>query len=159
LRARTRIITGPNDYLLSLLRLGDVDMVIGRMAEPEAMVGFSFEHLYSERVVLVVRAGHPLLAAEPFNLAMIEAYQALMPPPGSVIRPIVERLLISHGVTQLRDEVETVSNAFGRSFVRFSDAVWIILKVSSPRTLQKASWCPAGRHCRNARPGRPHHSH
>lgn len=126
LRARTRIITGPNGYLLSLLRLGDVDIVIGRMAEPQAMAGFSFEHLYSEKVVLVVRAGHPLLAAKPFNLAMIEAYQALMPPPGSVIRPIVERLLLSHGVTHLRDEVETVSNAFGRSFTRISDAVWII---------------------------------
>jgi LysR family pca operon transcriptional activator len=126
LRARARIITGPNDYLLSLLRLGDVDIVIGRMAEPGAMTGFSFEHLYSEKVVLVVRAGHPLLAARPFNLTMIEAYQALMPPPGSVIRPIVERLLVSHGVTQMRDEVETVSNAFGRNFTRLSDAVWII---------------------------------
>ena len=126
LRARTRIVTGPNQYLLSLLRLGDVDIVIGRMAEPEAMAGFSFEHLYSEKVVLVVRAGHPLLAAKPFNLTMIEAYQALMPPPGSVIRPVVERLLIAHGVNQLRDEVETVSNAFGRSFTRLSDAVWII---------------------------------
>lgn len=126
LRARTRIITGPNGYLLSLLRLGDVDIVIGRMAEPQAMAGFSFEHLYSEKVVLVVRAGHPLLAAKPFNLAMIEAYQALMPPPGSVIRPIVERLFLSHGVTHLRDEVETVSNAFGRSFTRLSDAVWVI---------------------------------
>lgn len=126
LRARTRIITGPNQYLLSMLRLGDVDIVIGRMAEPDAMAGFSFEHLYSEKVVLVVRSGHPLLAAAPFNLTMIEGYQTLMPPPGSVIRPIVERLLVSHAVTQLRDEVETVSNAFGRSYTRLTEAVWII---------------------------------
>src|SRR5690606_20116228 len=61
-----RIITGPNAYLLSLLRTGDVDMVIGRMAEPNAMFGFSFEHLYSERVVMVVRPEHPLLAVERF---------------------------------------------------------------------------------------------
>ena len=126
LSARTRIVTGPNDYLLSLLRQGDVDIVIGRMAEPGAMAGFSFEHLYSEKVLLVVRAGHPLLAGKPFDLAMIEGYQTLMPPPGSVIRPIVDRLLLAHGVTQLRDEVETVSNAFGRSFTRLCDAVWII---------------------------------
>lgn len=124
--ARTRIITGPNGYLLSLLRTGDVDLVIGRMAEPEAMLGFSFEHLYSERVVLVVRPGHPLLGERLFDLSMIEAYQTLMPTPDSVIRPLVERLLMAHGITSPREEVETVSNAFGRSYVRQTDAVWII---------------------------------
>jgi LysR family pca operon transcriptional activator len=126
LRAKTRIITGPNAYLLSLLRTGDVDIVIGRMAEREAMLGFSFEHLYSERVVMVVRPGHPLLEAPKFNLAMIEDYQTLMPTPESLIRPLVERLLLANGITHLRDEVETVSNDFGRSFTRLTDAVWII---------------------------------
>lgn len=124
--AHTRIVTGPNAYLLSLLRTGDVDLVIGRMADPEAMLGFSFEHLYSERVVMVVRPGHPLLAERKFNLSMIEPYQTLMPTPDSVIRNLVDRMLLAHGVTDLRDEVETVSNAFGRSYVRQTDAVWMI---------------------------------
>lgn len=122
----TRIITGPNDYLLSLLRTGDVDLVIGRMAEPAAMVGFTFEHLYSERVVMAVRPGHPLLGERHFNLALIEPFQVLMPTPDSVIRRLVERMLLAHGITGLRDEIETVSNAFGRSYVRQTDAVWII---------------------------------
>lgn len=124
--AHTRIVTGPNAYLLSLLRTGDVDLVIGRMADPDAMLGFSFEHLYSERVVMVVRPGHPLLGQRKFHLSMIEPYQTLMPTPDSVIRSLVDRLLLAHGVTNLRDEVETVSNAFGRSYVRQTDAVWII---------------------------------
>jgi LysR family pca operon transcriptional activator len=122
----TRVLTGPNDYLLSLLRTGDVDFVIGRMAEPEAMVGLSFEHLYSERVVMVVRPGHPLLSERAFDLPMIEAYQTLMPTPNSVIRNLVDRLLLAHGITRLRDEIETVSNAFGRAYVRQTDAIWII---------------------------------
>jgi LysR family transcriptional regulator, pca operon transcriptional activator len=124
--ARTRIVTGPNGYLLSLLRTGDVDLVIGRMAEPEAMLGFSFEHLYSERVVMVVRPGHPLLKERKFNLGMIEPYETLMPTPDSVIRRLVDRLLLANGVKNLRSEVETVSNAFGRSYVRQTDAVWMI---------------------------------
>ena len=115
LKARTQIVTGPNAYLLSLLRVGDVDLVIGRMAEPEAIGGFSFEHFYSEKVVFAVRPGHPLLQADPFVLPMIEPYQTLMPPLEAVIRPTVERLLTAHGVTSLRDEIETVSDAFGRS--------------------------------------------
>jgi LysR family pca operon transcriptional activator len=122
----TRVITGPNDYLLTLLRTGDVDFVIGRMTEPDAMVGLSFEHLYSERVVMAVRPGHPLLAERPFELPMIEAYQTLMPTPNSVIRNLVDRMLLAHGITHLRDEIETVSNAFGRAYVRQTDAIWII---------------------------------
>ncbi|WIY54573.1 pca operon transcription factor PcaQ [Devosia sp. YIM 151766] len=122
----SRIITGPNSYLLSLLRTGDVDLVIGRMAEPEAMLGLSFEHLYSERVVLVVRPGHPLLARRDFSLGMIEPYQRLMPNPGSVIRPLVQRILLAYGIDAQHEEVETVSNAFGRAYVRQSDAVWFI---------------------------------
>ncbi len=126
LKARTQIVTGPNAYLLSLLRVGDVDLVIGRMAEPEAISGLSFEHFYSETVVFAVRPDHPLLSAEPFRLAMIEPYQTLMPPSDAVIRPTVERLLTAHGIRALPAEIETVSDAFGRSFVRQSDAVWII---------------------------------
>jgi len=126
LPARARIITGPNAYLLSLLRMGDVDLVIGRMADPDAMTGLAFEHLYSEKVVFVVRLGHPLLGVKHFELAMIEPYQTLMPTPDSVIRPFVQRLLLAHGVSNVRDEIETVSNAFGRSFTRYSDAIWII---------------------------------
>lgn len=122
----TRIITGPNNYLLSLLRTGDVDLVIGRMAEPEMMIGLAFEHLYSERVVMVVRPGHPLLGVTDFNLGLIEPYQVLMPTPDAVIRHHVDRMLLAHGISNIRDEVETVSNAFGRSYVRQTDAVWII---------------------------------
>ena len=121
-----RIITGPNSYLLNLLRTGDVELVIGRMAEPEAMLGLSFEHLYSEPVVFVVRPEHPLRAEHDFNLGMLAPYQILMPSIGSVIRPLVQRLLLAHGVDARHQEVETVSNAFGRAYVRQTDAVWII---------------------------------
>lgn len=123
---RSRIITGPNDHLLSLLRTGEVDLVIGRMARPEAMLGLAFEHLYSERVVMVVRPGHPLLSVPSFDIGMIEAWQVMLPTPDSVIRRMVDRMLLAQGVTVLRDEIETVSTAFGRAYVRQSDAIWLI---------------------------------
>lgn len=125
-KARARIVTGPNDYLLSLLRAGEVDLVIGRMAEPGEIAGLSFEHLYSEQVVFAVRAGHPLLKLKRFVLTAIQPYQILMPPPGAVIRPAVERLFTAQGVTHPRDDIETVSNAFGRRYTLTTDAVWII---------------------------------
>ncbi len=127
LAMKPRLITGPNAFLMSQLRVGDVDLVIGRMAEPDAMRGFTFEHLYSEAIALVVRPGHPLLAAANFDIGAIGGYQMLMPPPGSIIRPIVDRLLLANAIGPARgDEIETVSDAFARSYVRATDAVWII---------------------------------
>ncbi len=123
---RCRIITGPNDYLLHQLRTAEVDLVIGRMVQPEQMLGLGFEHLYFERVVMAVRPHHPLLAQAPFALRDIQAYQVLMPTPDAVIRTRVDQLLLAHGVSELRNGVETVSNTFGRSFVRQSNAIWLI---------------------------------
>lgn len=123
---KPRIITGPNAYLLSQLRLGEVDLVIGRMAEPEMMRGFAFEHLYEEEIALVVRPDHPLLSHRPFDLARITDYQLLMPPNGSIIRPTVQRYLTSHGLGPFTGEIETISDNFARTYVRLSDAVWII---------------------------------
>jgi LysR family pca operon transcriptional activator len=49
-----------------------------------------------------------------------------MPTRGSIIRPFVEQFLIANGVATLPTQVETVSDSFGRAFVRSSDAIWII---------------------------------
>ena len=123
---KPRIVTGPNGYLLSQLRLGEVDLVIGRMAEPEMMRGFAFEHLYEETIALVVRPAHPLLESQRFDLAAISQYQLLMPPPGSIIRPTAQRYLTAHALGPFAGEIETISDNFARAYVRASDAVWII---------------------------------
>lgn len=124
--SRIEVVTGENAVLLEQLRVGDLDLVVGRLAPPEKMTGFSFEHLYSEQVVFAVRATHPLLKIGRSVFESLTDYPVLMPTRGSVIRPSVEQLLIANGVGKIPTQVETVSHAFGRAFVRISDAVWII---------------------------------
>lgn len=125
-RLRPRVVTGANDVLMAQLRLGDLDLVIGRMAAPETMTGFTFEHLYSERIGLVVRPEHPLLQAEAFALAAIADYQLLMPPPGSVISSTVERYMIANSIQPRSGVIETVSDSFARGYLRQTDAIWFI---------------------------------
>ncbi|MGH6808097.1 MAG: pca operon transcription factor PcaQ [Ensifer adhaerens] len=124
--ARIKIVTGENAVLLEQLRVGDLDLVVGRLAAPEKMTGFSFEHLYSEQVVFAVRAGHPLLSDAQSAFARLGDYPVLMPTRASIIRPFVEHFLIANGIPGLPNQIETVSDAFGRAFVRTSDAIWII---------------------------------
>lgn len=122
--ASLRIMDGPHGYLLERLRLGELDLVIGRMGQSDVMQGISFTQLYGEEVVVVVRPGHPLLA-DPV-LDRIADYPVIYPPEGAAIRPLVERFLISHGIGTLPRRLETVSGAFGRVHTRRSDAVWFI---------------------------------
>ncbi|CZT36562.1 pca operon transcription factor PcaQ [Rhizobium sp. 9140] len=124
--SRVKIVTGENAVLLEQLRVGDLELVIGRLAAAEKMTGFTFEHLYSEQVVFVVRAGHPLLAPRGSPLSRLGDYTILMPTRTAIIRPFVDNLLIVNGMGHLPDQIETVSDAFGRAFIQMSDAVWII---------------------------------
>ncbi|WP_199266481.1 pca operon transcription factor PcaQ [Antarcticirhabdus aurantiaca] len=120
-----RVVTGPNDYLTQQLRQGDLDIVIGRMGEPEATTGLVFEHLYSEPLVFAVRADHPLAGA-PLSPGALGAFEWLLPPPGSVIRPVVDRFFAAFNLPRPARIVETVSLAFSRRYVRTSDAIWVI---------------------------------
>lgn len=125
-RTRVRIVTGENRTLLEQLRVGELDLVVGRLAAPELMTGLTFEHLYSEVVKFVVRPGHPLLGAERAIFEALPDYVVLVPTPQSIIRSFVDRLLITNGVTELPRQIETVSDTFSRAFMRDGDAVWII---------------------------------
>jgi LysR family transcriptional regulator, pca operon transcriptional activator len=125
-QSRIKIVTGENAVLLEQLRLGDLDLVVGRLAAPEKMTGFSFEHLYSEQVVFAVSTNHPLLNSQGDIFSRLAEFPILMPTRASIIRPFVDRFLIANGVAALPTQIETVSDAFGRAFVRSSSAVWII---------------------------------
>ncbi|MGR3636391.1 MAG: pca operon transcription factor PcaQ [Shimia sp.] len=118
------IVDGPHGYLIDLLRHGSLDLVIGRLGQPDMMKGVSFTQLYDEYVEFVVRKGHPLEGNT--DMRRISDWPVVFPPAASAIRPLVERVLIAHGVGELETRIETVSGAFGRNYVRDCDAVWII---------------------------------
>lgn len=121
---RLGIADGGHGHLTTLLRAGDLDVVIGRLGAPETMQGLSFTQLYLEDVAVVVRPGHPIL--DDPDLRRIAEYPVLYPPATAAIFPLVERLLLSRGIVPPPRRIETVSGAFGRVHVRQSDAVWFI---------------------------------
>ena len=120
-----RVSTGPNWLLLSQLREGAGDLFVGRMPGPEQMTGLSFRQLYSERIVLAVRPGHPLAVARDIASALGH-FPLILPPGGAVIAPAVRAYLQAIGLPSVEPLFETVSLAFGRKAVALSDAVWFI---------------------------------
>lgn len=120
-----RVSTGPNWLLMSQLREGTLDLVVGRMSTAKGMEGLTFRQLYSEMIGAIVRPGHPL-QDHPDAQDKLAEYPLILPPPGAVIAPLVRAFLSRRAVPPLSHEFETVSLAFGRNLVRASDAIWFI---------------------------------
>jgi LysR family pca operon transcriptional activator len=120
-----RVSTGPNWMLLSQLREGILDMVVGRMTQSGTMDGLSFRQLYSERVVPIVRPDHPLDRTD-WQASDLHDYPLMLPPSGAVISPMVRAYLFNNGISAPEPAFENVSLAFGRHVVQNSDVVWFI---------------------------------
>ncbi len=119
-----RVSTGPNWLLLSQLREGALDLVVGRMGDPSRMEGLTFRQLMSENVVAAVRFDHPL--REFPSAADLQNYPLILPPPGAVIHQTVRSFLLSVGAGDVTPSFESVSLAFSRGVLKKSDAIWFI---------------------------------
>lgn len=126
LKSPLRVVTGENWVLLDQLRKGDLDLVMGRMPAPEMMTSLRFEPLYRDRVVFVVSKTHPLSGQRQVAADILAQHPVLVPPEGSIIHPFVERVMLEQGMAPPLQAVETVSDSFGRAFLRSIDAIWII---------------------------------
>jgi len=120
-----RLLTAANAELLERLKSGAISFAIGRLADPERMVGLSFELLYNEPLAVVVRAGHPLAegAGMPAQLA---EFPIVLPTFGTLIRQAADSLLTAWGAQRLPAFVETLSVSMGRLLALENDAVWFV---------------------------------
>lgn len=119
-----RAVTGSNTELIELLRAREVDVAVTRLSDPREMPGLSFEFLYAEALVIVVRPGHPLLRKRLVTTAMFGDYRLVLPPTGTLIRHSAESFLAASGAGHPDVAVESLSVSLARSLVLGSDAIW-----------------------------------
>ncbi|MBY4833860.1 pca operon transcription factor PcaQ [Burkholderia dolosa] len=124
-RVVVRIATAANAELLERLKAGAIECAIGRLSEPERMVGLAFEQLYNEPLVAVVRAGHPLLSSAA-PAAELARYPVVLPPYGTLIRQSAEQLLGACGAPPLDAFIEVLSVSVARALALENDAVWFV---------------------------------
>jgi LysR family pca operon transcriptional activator len=118
-----QVITGPNPALLSRLAQRELDVVVGRFAEPAQMEGMTYEHLATESLQAVVRPGHPLLGAS-VGAAAWRRSEWIVPSAGTAIRLQADNVLRAHGV-EISPRLETLDVSLARQLVLGSDMVWI----------------------------------
>ncbi|MDE2299386.1 MAG: LysR family transcriptional regulator, partial [Burkholderiales bacterium] len=134
-RSNVRVITERNARLIELLRARELDVVLGRLSDPELMAGLSFEHVYAEPLVIVLRPGHALAPADAVKarrrgahtapaLAAIGAHPLVLPPAGTLIRQVADGFLARHGIRAQAGVVETLDTSLARALVLHGDNLW-----------------------------------
>jgi len=124
--AGLRIYTGRNAELLERLKAADIEFAVGRLGEPDAMAGMSFEHLFREPLTVVVRAGHALLDHSPPAPLALARYPLIVPPEGTLIRQSAESVISAFGLPRVLARVESLSVSLSLELTMRNDAVWFV---------------------------------
>ncbi len=122
-QAMVLVEEGDLTQLLPKLRLGELDLFVGRLEPGYAAPDLVTEPLYNEPMVPVVRPGHPLAAKARPSWADLAALPSVMPPPWASLRVKLEQQFFTHGLQPPTDLVETASFLALLTFVRQRDAV------------------------------------
>jgi LysR family pca operon transcriptional activator len=131
------VVTGASAYLLSRLRLGELDMVVGRMTEAREIGDLYFEHLYYEPLVIVARHEHPLAHVTPVTADQLVAYPWALPPPQTTLRQQVDSFCVRHAITLPPRLLETLSLPVSYRYTLESDALWIAPREAVVEELDK----------------------
>ena len=125
------VLTGTTSYLMDQLREREFDLVLCRHLDPEEMAGLSFEYLYADPLVVVVRPGHPLLTETaappvPAGSETTQRFTAILPPKTSINRRAAAPLAMALDLGPITDYIESLSISFGRVYTVNSDAIWFV---------------------------------
>ena len=116
--------------LVAKLLDGQLDLVVGRIMNPEDSADLEFEPLADEPHSVIVRAGHPLDGRALVRHEELAAYGWILPPPDSVLRARLETMFLENGLVGSRNAIETASLPVMINLLRVSDLL-VALPVES----------------------------
>ncbi|MBV7544005.1 LysR substrate-binding domain-containing protein [Acidovorax sp. sic0104] len=109
--------------LLPKLRLGELDLFVGRLEPGYASPDLETEALYAEPMAVVVQPGHALARKRKPQWADLAALPCVMPPPWASLRVKLDQMFFAHDLHPPADIVESASFLAQLSFIHQRGAV------------------------------------
>lgn len=109
--------------LLPKLRLGELDLFVGRLEPGYASPDLETESLYDDPMVAVVHPGHVLASRRKVQWADIATQPCVLPPPWASLRVKLEQQFFAHGLQPPADIVESASFLSQITFLQQRGAV------------------------------------
>jgi DNA-binding transcriptional LysR family regulator len=120
------IVDGPYDDLLSHLRFGDIDILIGALRFPAPKDDIVQEELFSSGVVIVANPEHPFVTKDNLDLNQLRLGDWVVPRLGAPTRTIFNSLFAEAGLAPPEKLVESNSHILIRSLLRDSHRMTLI---------------------------------
>lgn len=120
-RVNLRVELGTSKALVENLLDGQMDIVLGRILDAEAVPGLSFEPISDEEHSIIVRKGHPLAACRDLTLKDLVEQSWIVPPASSIVRDRLTALFLSEGLDPPAETVETLALPLIESLIDTTD--------------------------------------
>jgi DNA-binding transcriptional LysR family regulator len=123
--AQTVVLVEEGDLtrLLPRLRVGEIDLFVGRLEPGYASPDLDTEALYDEAMSVVVHPGHALVGKPRLSWADLAQVPWVMPPPWASSRIKLNQMFYKHKLDPPADIVETASFLATLSFIKARPAV------------------------------------
>ncbi|KRC80571.1 LysR family transcriptional regulator [Achromobacter sp. Root83] len=139
-RATVQIEEGDLTHLLPKLRLGELDLFVGRLEPGYAAPDLSTEALFEEPMVVVAHPASPVAGMAAPDWADLAGLPCVMPPPWASLRVKLEQQFHRHGQQPSADLMETSSYLATLTFIGERGAVGFLAR-SAARRFQRQGLC------------------
>ncbi|WP_426700040.1 LysR family transcriptional regulator [Rhodanobacter sp. Col0626] len=123
--ASVEVVEAPYGELLTTLRQGDIDLLIGTQRDPSPTSDVTQEGLFDDDPVIVGRAAHPLCGKQELTLPDLLEFPWVIPSPGVPMRGNWERMFRDRGIEPPRLRIECGSVLIMRGLMLQGD--WLTL--------------------------------
>lgn len=120
-----RVVEGTHEVLMPALRMGELDMVVGRLPMHRHRQELAQITLFSEETILLASVNHPL-AGRPVQFTDLHRYGWILPPPETTLRRQIDQFFASNDHFTPKSIVESVSFLTNRNLLRESDLIGIM---------------------------------
>ncbi len=126
--ATVMVEEGDLTHLLPKLRLGELDLFVGRLEPGYSAPDLVTEALFNEPMVVVVKPGHALTAKKKPDWNDIANMPCVLPPPWASLRVKIEQTFYKFGLNPPVDIIETSSFLALNTFVQQRDAAGFLAR-------------------------------
>ena len=114
--------------LLPRLRVGELDLVVGRLEPGYASPDLQTESLYEETMAIVARPDHPLCAKPRPTWSDLAGVAWVVPPAWASSRIKLDQMFYKHGLNPPADLIESASFLATLTFVRERGAIGFLAR-------------------------------
>ncbi|EJL87329.1 transcriptional regulator [Polaromonas sp. CF318] len=114
--------------LLPRLRMGELDLFVGRLEPGYAAPDLVTEALFDEPMVALVKHGHALMRQKKPGWNDLAGMPCVLPPPWASLRVKLEQTFFRHGLNPPSDIIETSSFLALSTFVQQRDAAGFLAR-------------------------------